>query len=294
MTSWVSFCYSADLISGKTSKCFTFFLWVLKSESLATTFGFRECVNTLPDDISIRTTKPLAAASVVKQKYLFSFQNKPKPNAGAWHKSQRPHVSWRNVVQLEPSCSAQRVPSSCVSSPEESSWKWQKALHEPPVYHRAVHTYCTPTFGCHQKSLGPQTQSSAVTQWERWGNLAILGFRAGLMGTDSDCTELPNSHPPHQQKVEWSVKESRNKLSSDCGRKTEIFVKACRNYSSPRASAAMSNSSYQLLQQVSPKQIFPFLYIALISIALHPATRFSLYIFSLSIWQRNKTWDELL
>lgn len=175
------------------------------------------------------------------------------------------------------------IPSSCVSSPQESPWKWQKALHEPPVYHRALHTYCTSTFACHQKSPGPETQSSAATQGERGGNLAILGFRA-------DWTELPNSSPSHQQKAEWSVKEHRNKLSSDWGGKTEIFVEACRNSSSPHASAAMSNSSYQLLQQLSPKQTFPFLYIALISIALHPA----LYIFSISIWRRNKTCDELL
>lgn len=74
--------YSVDLIPGKTSKCFPFFLQVLKSESLVTTSGFTACVTTLPDDINIRTTKPLAAASVAKQKNLFSFQNKPKPNAG--------------------------------------------------------------------------------------------------------------------------------------------------------------------------------------------------------------------
>lgn len=186
------------------------------------------------------------------------------------------------------------VPSSCVSSRQESPWKWQKALHEPPVYHRAEHTYCTPTFGCLQNSPGPETQSSAGTQGEHWGHLPILGFRAGFMGTDPDWTELPNSCPSHQQKVEWSVKEYMNKWSSDCGGKTEIFVEACRNSSSPHASAAMSNSSYQILQQVSPKQKFPMLYIALISVALHPATHFPLYIFSLSIWQRNKTWDELL
>lgn len=78
---------SVGLISGKNLKCFISFLEVLKSESLVTNFRFRKCVITLPDDISIKTTaKLLAAVFIVNQKYLFSFQNKPKPNAGAWHK----------------------------------------------------------------------------------------------------------------------------------------------------------------------------------------------------------------
>lgn len=50
----------------------------------------------------------------------------------------------------------------------------------------------------------------------------------------------------------------------------------------------------QSLQQLPPQQTFPLLYLALISTALHPATPSSSDIFSLSIWQRNKTWDELL
>lgn len=140
----------------------------------------------------------------------------------------------------------------------------------------------------------PLAQKHRAQQPHRESAGIIWQFLVSELGTDSAWTELPNSCPSHQQKVEWSVKEYRNKLSSDCGGKREIFVEACRNSSSPRASAAMSNSSYQVLQQISPEQTFPLLYIALISIALHPATHFSLYIFSLSIWQRNKTWDELL
>lgn len=139
-----------------------------------TTFGFRVCVTTLLDDISIRTTKPLAAASVVKQKNLFSFQNKPKPNAGAWHKSQRPHVSWRNVVQLEPSCSS---PLPVCPHPRSHPGNDKK----PCMSLLFTTEQCTPTapLAATKNPPGPETQSSAATQGECWDNLAILGFRAG-------------------------------------------------------------------------------------------------------------------
>ena len=176
---------SVGLISGKTVKCFIFFLEVLKSESLVTNFGFRKCVITLPDDISLKTTTKLpAAAFVVNQKYLFSFQNKPKPNAGAGHKSQRLR---RNVVQLEPGCSAQRVRSSCVSSPRQSSRKLQKCtVLDSCLPQSNAHLLYTPDLWLQPKITWPtNTPLGSHTGRASWDNLAILVFKAGLMGTES-------------------------------------------------------------------------------------------------------------
>lgn len=234
MTSWASLCYSVDLISGKTSKCFTFILWLLKSESLVTTSGFRVCVTTLPDDISIRTTKPLAAASAVKQKNI-SFPSKTNPNQRQVLGTKGRGHTWAAGMWWDWSSAAQPgVPSSCVSSPLESSWKWQEAKLSllftteqcTPTAPRPLAATKTPLAQKHRAQHSHKESAGVI-----W---VILGFRAGLMGTDSDWTELPNSCPSHQQKAEWSVKEYRDKLNSDCWGKTEIFVRTCRNSSSPR------------------------------------------------------------
>lgn len=254
----------------------------MKCESLVTTFGSRACVTTLPDDISIKTTKPLAAASVVKQKTLFSFQSKPKPNCRCL--AQKPEAT----RELEECGATGAQLFLCVLTPAVTVGMTKGPAWASCLPQGSVHLLLP-----HQKSPGPETQSKAQ-QPHRDSAGVIWQFSVSGLGTDSDWTELPDSCPSHQQKAEWSVKEYRNKLSPDCGGKTEVFVEGCRNSSSPRASAAMSNCSYRLLQQISPEQTFPLLYIALISIALHPAAHFSLYIFSLSIWQRNKPWDELL
>lgn len=224
-----------------------FFPW--SAESLVTNFGFRKCVITLPDDISIKTTIKLpAGAFVVNQKYLFSFQNNPNPNAGAWHKSQRPHVSRRNVVQLEPGGSTRHVRSSCVSSPHQSSWKLQKCtLLDSCLPQSNAHLLYPRPLAATKNNLA---QKHTAQQWHRESELGWFGnscFQSWNNGHGVWLNAITQITSITSAKSWMICQESGTKLSSYWGGKMEIFVKACKNYSSPRTSATMSNGSYKLL-----------------------------------------------
>lgn len=130
-------------------------------------------------------------------------------------------MSRRNVEQPEP------VRSSCVSSPHQSSWKLQRAPCTRLLFTTVTHTYCSPDLWLQPKitwrrnaPLGTDTGSGSCSA------LAILVFKAGLTGTESDSTQLPKSRPLHRRKVERSVKNLRLNLSSCWGGKAKIFGKA--------------------------------------------------------------------
>lgn len=186
-------------------------------------------------------------------------------------------MSRRNVVQLEPSGSTRHVRSSCVSSPHQSSWK----LHRCTLLDS-----CLPQSNAHLLYPRPLAatknnvaQKHTAQQWHRESELGWFGnscFQSWING-HRVCLNAITQITSITSAKSWMIcQESGTKLSSYWGGKIEIFVKACKNYSSPRTSATMSNGSYKLLQQASPKQIFPFLYTALILIALHRVTYFSL------------------